>query len=214
MSNWSSTLTYCTRLVTLFSCISYVLSLLLSSGGNAFVWYQRALIANAATSALRLRQRIVEQGSQLHLTQQSLLQLISEDSLHYLLYSVMFLLAPPVTVAIVPIFCFAFLHCLGFTQNLLQLYAGETSSTPSWASKVRSLISKAQNHGVNLLRVVAIHEILLMVVAIVLAFSGRNLLLPFFYYHFLKLRYASRRNPYCRSVCKSSFIRARVRLSV
>ncbi|KAM3187934.1 hypothetical protein ACTXT7_001256 [Hymenolepis weldensis] len=196
-SNWSNTLTYTTRLITVFSCIFYFLG---SFFGNLYSWYQRALIANAATSALRLHQRIGQQGGQLRLSQESIATIVSEDSLHYLLYSMMFLWSPPVTVALVPIFCFAFLHCLGFTKNLLTLYGNRFTPLPAWVTRVLNLINKIQSHNENVLRIIAVHEVILMVVAIVLAFSGRIIFLAFFYYQFLKLRYTSRRNPYCRLV--------------
>ncbi|KAL5110859.1 Transmembrane protein 33 [Taenia crassiceps] len=196
-SNWSNTLMYITRLVTIFSCLLYFLGSLF---GNTYPWYQRALIANAATFALRLHQRIAQRGNQPRLSQESVQLIVSEDSLHYLLYSVIFLLTPPVTVALAPIFCFASLHCLGFTQNLLTLYIGKTERPHLWTRRVCDIVSRAQSHSDNILRIIAIHEILLMVISIVLAFSSRIPLLPFFYYHFLKLRYASRRNPYCRRV--------------
>ncbi|VDK23623.1 unnamed protein product [Taenia asiatica] len=213
-SNWSNTLMYITRLVTIFSCLFYFLGSLF---GNTYSWYQRALIANAATFALRLHQRIAQRGNQPRLSQESVQLIVSEDSLHYLLYSIIFLLTPPVTgeldiadkwcefggpfpysFALAPIFCFASLHCLGFTQNLLALYIGKTENPPMWARRSCDIVSKAQSHSDSILRIIAIHEILLMVISIVLAFSSRIPLLPFFYYHFLKLRYASHRNPYCR----------------
>uniref|UniRef100_A0A0R3WQA8 Transmembrane protein 33 n=1 Tax=Hydatigena taeniaeformis TaxID=6205 RepID=A0A0R3WQA8_HYDTA len=196
-SNWSNTLMYITRLVTILSCLLFFLG---TPFGNTYPWYQRALIANAATFALRLHQRIAQRGNQPRLSQESMQLIVSEDSLHYLLYSVIFLLTPPVTVALAPIFCFAFLHCLGFTQNLLMLYAGKSENPSILTKKILDCISMAQGHSDNVLRIIAIHEILLMVISIVLAFSGRIPLLPFFYYHFLKLRYTSRRNPYCRRV--------------
>lgn len=85
---------YVTRLVTIFSCLFYFLGSLF---GNTYPWYQRALIANAATFALRLHQRIAQRGNQPRLSQESVQLILSEDSLHYLLYSVIFLLTPPVT---------------------------------------------------------------------------------------------------------------------
>nr|CDS27250.1 transmembrane protein 33 [Hymenolepis microstoma] len=196
-SDWSNTLTYATRLITIISCVFYFFG---SFYGNPYSWYQRALIANAATSALRLHQRITRQSDQLRLSQETIATIVSEDSLHYLLYSLMFLWSPPVTVALAPIFCFAFLHCLGFTKNLLTSYGSVTTPPPSWVTRLLNLISKAQGHNENVLRIIAVHEVILMVVTIVLAFSGHVIFLAFFYYQFLKMRYASRRNPYCRLV--------------
>ena len=57
-------------------------------------------MSNAATSALRLHQRI----PRVAFTREFLATLLLEDSAHYLLYSVMFLYAgsDPVTVALLP----------------------------------------------------------------------------------------------------------------
>lgn len=53
--------------------------------------YYRILIANAATSALRLHQRLPT----MQISVQFLTQLFKEDSCHYLLYSVIFLYVSP-----------------------------------------------------------------------------------------------------------------------
>lgn len=53
--------------------------------------YYRILLANAATSALRLHQRLPA----MQISVQFLTQLFKEDSCHYLLYSVIFLYVSP-----------------------------------------------------------------------------------------------------------------------
>lgn len=53
--------------------------------------YYRVLLANAATSALRLHQRLPP----MQISVQFLSQLFKEDSCHYLLYSVIFLYVSP-----------------------------------------------------------------------------------------------------------------------
>lgn len=63
------------------------------SRGNPYTHYQRALISNAATSALRLHQRLPNfQFSRVFMT-----QLFAEDSCHYLMYSIIFLNSYPIT---------------------------------------------------------------------------------------------------------------------
>ena len=53
----------------------------------------------------------------------------------------------------------------------------------------------------QILRFVACAEIFLFPSSLFLAMTGKGgLVLPFFYYRFLTLRYASRRNPYSRTV--------------
>ena len=65
----------------------------------------------------------------------------------------------------------------------------------------RLLISLVELQSRSILRMVAFCEIFLMPLTVMLVFSGRvSLFTPFMYYRFLGLRYASRRNPYTRSV--------------
>lgn len=52
-----------------------------------------------------------------------------------------------------------------------------------------------------MLRLAAFAEVLLMPLAIILVFMGQaGIMTPFVYYHFLVLRYSSRRNPHTRHV--------------
>ena len=60
---------------------------------HPFSLYQKALIANAASSALRLHQRL----PRVQLSRDYFSRLLLEDSAHYLLYSVMFLYSTPMT---------------------------------------------------------------------------------------------------------------------
>ena len=60
---------------------------------NGYNMYSKALLANAATSALRLHQRL----PRVALTREFFGQLFIEDSAHYLLYSMTFLYCPPIT---------------------------------------------------------------------------------------------------------------------
>nr|VZH93648.1 unnamed protein product [Spirometra erinaceieuropaei] len=213
-SDWTNTFMYFTRLCTIVSSVCFILAPLIASLGAAgpAVWYQRALIANAATSALRLRQRIMQSGGQIRFSMESVRTLLAEDSLHYLIFSMLFVMLPPVTVALVPVFCFALLHSASFTENLLRASSGtgsashsagpsgDSSQTSPLVRTLQSTIAKVRSNEQTILRVVAMNEIMLMGVTIFLAFSGPNaLFLPFLYFQFLKLRYASRRNPFCRS---------------
>jgi hypothetical protein len=63
------------------------------------------------------------------------------------------------------------------------------------------LISLVEFQQRNILRLIAFSEIFLMPIAIVSTFTGRaGLMTPFIYYHFLTLRYTSRRNPHTRNM--------------
>lgn len=79
-----------TRMCTVLFTFLYIVPLL---GANPYTCYQRALISNAATSALRLHQRMPT----IQLTRMFLSQLLIEDSCHYLFYSLIFLFAQPMT---------------------------------------------------------------------------------------------------------------------
>ena len=66
--------------------------------------FVQALMANAATSALRLHQRL----PQVQFNRQFLSLFLMEDSAHYLIFSMIFLYAAPITLALVPVFLFIF----------------------------------------------------------------------------------------------------------
>ena len=90
---------------------------------------------------------------------------------------------------------FALLHATTFTLLVVD-EVGPESFQP-----IRKLIAAVKLRQVQILRFVACAEIFLFPSSIFLVFTGKGgLVLPFFYYRFLTLRYASRRNPYCRTV--------------
>lgn len=60
---------------------------------NPYNAYYKALMATAATSALRLHQRL----HPVSLTREFMMRLTSEDSCHYLFFCIIFLYVPPVT---------------------------------------------------------------------------------------------------------------------
>ncbi|RXG60538.1 Krueppel-like protein 2 [Armadillidium vulgare] len=104
---------WATRLLTLLFCFSYILPIF----GSASSSYQKALMSNAASSALRLHQRIPS----IQFTRESFVTLIMEDSAHYLFYSIIFMYSAPITMVLVPIFLFALLHFASFTLRLLDI---------------------------------------------------------------------------------------------
>ncbi|BFZ14459.1 hypothetical protein BsWGS_17498 [Bradybaena similaris] len=188
MQNKVETTLWLTRIFTIVCSILFFLPLF---GDNPNIFYQRALIAAAATSALRLHQRI----PQVQLNMEFLRHLFTEDSSHYLIYCVIFLYSYPVTMCLIPVFLFAVLHACSFTKTILNLMG------PTSLMFVRNMISKLEAQQVNILRFIASTEIFLMPAIIILIFSGKcSVFLPFLYYRFLTLRYASRRNPYCRTL--------------
>ncbi len=200
---------WATRLATVVFALGYFLPIF---GGDPRTAYYKALViiaqhilvssslililvvsqaANAATSALRLHQRLPA----VRLNREFLALLLSEDSAHYLFFSLIFLFASPVTVALLPAALFAFLHAASYSLTLL-----DALGQNSWWG-ARMLISLVELQSRNILRMAAFSEIFLLPLSLVLVFTGRTpLLTPFVYYRFLGLRYASRRNPYCRTM--------------
>jgi len=178
---------WATRLATIVFTLGYIIPVL----GNPHQSYYKALMANAATSALRLHQRL----PQVQLTREFFFQFLLEDSAHYLFYSIIFLYAAPITLALVPVVLFALLHSASYSLTLL-----DTLGQNSWWG-ARLLISFVEFQSMNILRMVAFNEIFLLPMVIFLIMSGRtSLVTPFLYYRFLGLRYSSRRNPYCRTM--------------
>lgn len=74
-------------------------------------------MANAATSALRLHQRMPP----FQFSRDYLQKLLLEDSCHYLLYSLIFLYAYPVLLIIFPVTLFAILHSASYSLTLLDV---------------------------------------------------------------------------------------------
>lgn len=177
-----------TRLFSIFATINFFLPIF---GGHPYSSYQRVLLSNAATSALRLHQRMPNfQFSRAYIA-----SLFLEDSAHYLFFSLVFLTSSPVSMALMPIFLFAVLHAQSYTKQLLNQIG------PDSLQIVRSLITKIEAQQTNILRFIACSEIFLMPTVIFLLFTGQgSFILPFLYYRFLALRYSSRRNPYCRQL--------------
>ncbi|KAK0167578.1 hypothetical protein PV327_004957 [Microctonus hyperodae] len=177
---------WATRLFTLLFTIGYIIPLF----GNPYNAYYKVLMSSAATSALRLHQRVPV----IQLNMQFVEMLLLEDSCHYLLYSSIFLYVSPVTLVLVPLFLFALLHFASYSLTLLDTL-GQNSCWP-----VRLSISLVEFQSRNILRLCALCEIMILPLTIILVFTGRaGLLTPFVYYQFLKMRLSSRRNQYTRN---------------
>ncbi|CAL4158716.1 unnamed protein product, partial [Meganyctiphanes norvegica] len=178
---------WATRALTLVFCLMYLVPIF----GNPYSSYQKVLMSNAATSALRLHQRIPN----VQLSREFLMQLLMEDSAHYLMYSIIFMYTSPITMVLAPIFLFALLHFASYTLSILDVI-GQNNALGS-----RFLISLVEFQHRNILRGAAFVEIFLLPLCVVSLFLGRvSLLTPFIYYRFLTLRYSSRRNPYTRNM--------------
>ncbi|KAK3915333.1 Krueppel-like protein 2 [Frankliniella fusca] len=178
---------WATRIANLLFTIGYFIPLF----WNPYNAYYKALMANAATSALRLHQRL----HPVSFTRQFFMQLMTEDSCHYLFYAMIFLYVPPVTLVLLPVALFSLLHAASYSLQLL-----DTLGQNSWWG-ARLAISIVEFQSRNILRLISFTEIFLMPFTVVLILLGRaGLFTPFMYYQFLLMRYRSRRNPYTRNM--------------
>lgn len=184
-----TTLLWMIRMGTIVFTVLYIIPLF---GVNPYNCYYKALLSNAATSALRLHQRL--RNVRFGFTREFLAQVLLEDSCHYLFFSLIFLYVYPMTLVLLPVFLFAVLHYSSHSLVLLEKL-GKNASVPA-----RFFGTIVENQQKNFLRLISFTEIFLMPMAIFMIFSGKgNLLTPFVYYRFVTLRYASRRNPYTRT---------------
>ncbi|KAH9373559.1 hypothetical protein HPB48_014844 [Haemaphysalis longicornis] len=142
-------LLWITRMCSVLFTLLYIVPVL---DGNPYSCYQRALISNAATSALRLHQRMPS----IQLSRMFLSQLLIEDSCHYLFYSLIFLFAQPMTLVLLPVFLFSLLHSASFSLTLLDKFGGRSGFLGTW------LVNLLEHQGRNILRLVAFTEIFLM----------------------------------------------------
>ncbi|KHJ98066.1 hypothetical protein OESDEN_01956 [Oesophagostomum dentatum] len=176
-----------TRLMTLFFTLCYLLPFMSPVAPDSA--YYKAFAAAAATNALRMQQRV----GTVSFTREFLARLLLEDSCHYLFYAILFLTSAPVTMALLSISLFAALHAASQLVKLMNAtgYGGSTFAV--------RLASICQQHTSNCLGIIACGEIFLVPVIISMIFVGKaSLFVPFVYYRFLTLRYASRRNPNTR----------------
>ncbi|XP_033105996.1 transmembrane protein 33-like [Anneissia japonica] len=177
------------RISCVVFCIMYILPF--SSREESYSYYQRALICNALTSALRLHQRMPP----FQFTRQYLGLLLIEDSCHNLLYSLIFINGSAITIALIPVFLFSLLHSANYTRKLLD------KAGPNSVPVLRNLINKLVIRQTEILRIIAFNEIILFPFLFFMLFYGKcSLLAPFMHFNFLVYRYASRRNPYTRQI--------------
>ncbi|XP_073994139.1 transmembrane protein 33-containing Krueppel homolog 2 isoform X2 [Rhodnius prolixus] len=175
---------WCTRLLTIIFTVLYLTPFWSFEGA-----YYKALLANAATSALRLHQR----HPRFILSREFLATVLSEDSFHYIMFSFIFSLVYPFAGALLPIFLFSVIHFASYSLTLL-----DTLGQNSWWG-ARLLISLVELQSRIILGLIASVEIVLMPILIILMLmKTASVITPFFYHQFLIMRYKSHRNPYTR----------------
>ncbi|XP_057319779.1 Krueppel homolog 2 [Microplitis mediator] len=178
---------WATRVFTILFTVAFLIPLF----GNPYNAYYKALMSSAATSALRLHQRVPV----VRLNMQFIEDLLLEDSCHYLLYSIIFLYVSPVTMVLIPVLLFATLHAASYSLALLDTL-GQNSCWPA-----RLMISIVEFQSRNILRLCGLLEIMILPLTVILVFTGRaGLLTPFVYYQFFKMRLSSRRNHFTRNI--------------
>lgn len=94
--------------------INYLNNFSCRSSQSAFY---KVLIANAATSALRLHQRLPN----IQFTREFLSLLLLEDSCHYLFFSLIFLYVQPFVLVLFPVVLFAVLHSASYSLKMLDV---------------------------------------------------------------------------------------------
>ncbi|XP_067136170.1 transmembrane protein 33-like [Centruroides vittatus] len=190
-----NTLLWMIRMGSIMFTVLYMIPLF---GVNPYNYYYKALMSNAATSALRLHQRL--HNVRFSFTREFFARLLLEDSCHYLFYSLIFLYVYPMTLVLLPIFLFAVLHFSSYSLALLDKL-GQVDRSFYDGFLVSFFGSITERHSKKFFRLISFTEIFLMPLTIFMIFSGHgNILTPFIYYRFLTLRYASRRNPYTRAM--------------
>lgn len=188
-NNKTETAQWFSRLFSIFCAIMYLFPIY--GQAVSFGFYQRAIIAHGLTSALRLHQRMPAfQFNRIYLG-----MLLVEDSCHNLFYSLIFANSYPFTMVLTPVFLLALLHSSNFTKKAITMIGS------SFLNPIKALTEKLINKQVDILRFIAMNEILLMPCLIFMGFTGRmSIVVPIIYIRFLTFRYQSRRNPYCRQL--------------
>uniref|UniRef100_A0A0K0F5Y9 Transmembrane protein 33 homolog (inferred by orthology to a C. elegans protein) n=1 Tax=Strongyloides venezuelensis TaxID=75913 RepID=A0A0K0F5Y9_STRVS len=188
------------RIATVFFSILY----LLPSRDNG-TYYNKAMIAAAVTNGIRLSQRL---GGNFQLTREFINNAILEDSFHYLVYSLVFAVSTPMTMALVPVSLFGLLHSINYINKVAQNTGHGNNGI---IVKAHTLVNQQTD---NLLGIVATGEIFMFPILFGLIFTGKGtIFLPIVYYKFLCFRYSSRRNPYTRiafSQMKTSLTQASI----
>ncbi|PAV89500.1 hypothetical protein WR25_23464 [Diploscapter pachys] len=203
--NMSSSILCFTRLLTLYFAFSFVFPIFSVVSYESA--YYKTLAAAAATYLLRLKDRVtnftfsreflmslVIEASVLSLfCRRKTYRIPDTDSFHYFIYSTLFMMSAPVTMALLPLVLYAALQAASF---LVKMFAETGHGGNAWVLKLDHF-TRMQTQ--NCLGIIACAEIFLVPIVISMLFMGKgSLLMPFIYYRFLTLRYASRRNPSTR----------------
>lgn len=175
------------RALTVLCTLSYLTGI----PGPSHYRFKQALLLSAATSSLRLHQRMPPPPLN-QLSRSYFMNLIGEDSFHYLIFPFMFFTGQPITLALLPCVLYALFNLAVYAINILDLMGNQEPLR----LKISNLAAKYQQ---NLLYTIALSEVALMPIVIVSVFTRVvGILVPLFYYRFLLLRYNSARNAHLK----------------
>lgn len=176
-----------TRALTVLCTLSY----LVGFPGPASNRFKQALLMNAATSSLRLHQRMPPPPLN-QLNRNYFANLIREDSFHYLVFPLMFFTGQPITLVLLPCALYALFNLAIYAISILD----KLGDQEPLKLEISNFVAKYQQ---NLLYTIALSEVTLMPVVVISVFTKVvNLLVPIFYYRFLLLRYNSTRNAHLK----------------
>lgn len=180
-------LMFLTRVLTVLFTFFYIIPI---TGYDLNALYQKSLMSSAATSALKLHQRMT--GVPFQLNRVYFNNVMIEDSFHYLIFALIFVSNAPITIVLMPVTGFALLHVAAYTKKLINLNGDENSY-----GFIRKYVYMICAKDKDIMRFVAIMEIIILpTVVLMIIFGKSTIFMPFVYYRFLSMRYQSRRNPY------------------
>lgn len=176
-----------TRALTVLCTISY----LIGFPGPSSNRFKQALLMNAATSSLRLHQRMPPPPLN-QLSRAYFMNLIREDSFHYLIFPLMFFTGHPIALALLPCALYALFNLAIYAISILD----KLGNQDQLKAKIVDLIAKYQQ---SLLHTVALSEVALMPIVVIGVFTRFvGIFVPILYYRFLMLRYNSTRNAHVK----------------
>ena len=103
---------------------------------NTVSMYQKSLLSNAATSALRLHQRLPN----FQLNREFFALLLLEDSAHYLFYSLIFVYSHPITSILIYSLYFTRLYVIFFQHLGVVLVTESRQTTVDWVNICFSIV--------------------------------------------------------------------------
>lgn len=180
-----------TRAMTIIFTISYIyITGFLGKPQNR---YKQALLVTAATSSLRLHVRMPPTSFH-QLDRAYLTNMVKEDSFHYLIFSLLFVLNEPFSLALLPCCLYAFHNLAVYIVTILDKIGGYDQLKLD----LSLMIARYQQ---GLLHTIALCEITLMPMILIGVFTGMSgIFMSIAYKGFLYLRYNSVRNAHFKSL--------------